>query len=112
MATLTGTTCRGHIANRCSWVYVLSMLSLPLVNRITAYPSLKKNKKPAQREADFLLRVFSEGEAERRTQLPVAHLFQASGQNPVCRPSLLARQLLLAYLARLPMAMPQVAVGA
>ena len=56
----------------------------------------KKSKKPTQR-CGLLVACFSEGEALRRTRLPVAFLSQAGGKNPVYRPFLLARHLHLSY---------------
>ncbi len=58
--------------------------------------SPKKNKKPAQGNG-LLVSCVSEEEAVRRTRLPVAILSQASGQNPVDRPFLLARHLHISY---------------
>ena len=56
----------------------------------------KKRKKPTQR-CGLLVACVSEGEAVRRTRLPVALLSHAGGKNPVYRPFLLARRLHISY---------------
>jgi hypothetical protein len=103
-------------------VVVASIAFLCVFYFFTAYPrkqrcfrgakgdySTKKNKKPAPKQADFSLRVFPRERryAELSYLLPV--YLRPTVKNPVCRPFLLARQLLIAYCDRDALTMPQVA---
>ena len=66
------------------------------VSSATGFPPQEKQK-PHNAEADFLLRVFTRERrnAELSYLLPI--YFRPTVKNPVCRPFLLARQLLITY---------------
>ena len=63
----------------------------PLLNSEVNEESRETRSPHTERRASYA--CLSEGEAVRRPRLPVALLYRASGQNPVYRPFLLARQL-------------------
>ena len=69
----------------------------------------QKTRSPHNEEADFLLRVFPRERryAELGYLLPV--YFRPTVKNPVCRPFLLARQLLIAYYGPEGATIPQAA---
>ena len=59
-----------------------------------AWNIVSRKARSPHRRCGLPVACFSEGEAIRRTRLPVALLSQAGGKNPVYRPFLLARPLL------------------
>ena len=62
-----------------------------------AWNILSRKARSPHRRCGLPVACFSEGEAVRRTRLPVALLSRAGGKNPVYRPFLLARHLHISY---------------